>query len=151
MASSTLQVAVDELVCPEVGAWAEEKYRLVSLYQELFATGMKDKWDKRVYLDLYSGAGHARIRGTSRVVHGAALRALLLRHPFDKYIFCEKVPEYLDALRVRALRLAPSLDIDYISGDCDLNADRVCSLIPQHSSTQRVLSLCFVDPFDFRD
>jgi hypothetical protein len=33
----------DGLICPEVGSWAEEKYRLLSLYDELFSTGMKDK------------------------------------------------------------------------------------------------------------
>jgi hypothetical protein len=33
----------DELVCPEVGRWAETKYRLISLYDELFSTGMKNK------------------------------------------------------------------------------------------------------------
>ena len=31
----------DGLVCPEVGTWAEEKYRLLALYDELFSTGMK--------------------------------------------------------------------------------------------------------------
>jgi hypothetical protein len=54
-----LHVEDDGLECPPVGAWAEEKYRLVSLYDELFATGMKDKWDERVYIDLYAGAGFA--------------------------------------------------------------------------------------------
>jgi three-Cys-motif partner protein len=149
MNSPETQVADDSLICPEVGSWAEEKYRIVSLYQELFATGMKDKWEKRVYLDLYSGAGCNRVRGTNRILHGAALAALLVKHPFDKYIFCEKDPERLSALRTRALRIASFLDIEYIPGDCDLNVHRICASIPPHSSTQKVLSLCFVDPFDF--
>ena len=53
----------DGLVCPEVRRWAEIKYRLFSLYDELFATGMKNKWGKRVYIDLYAGAGTVEFRG----------------------------------------------------------------------------------------
>gem|GEM_PF-6491849 len=41
----------DELVCPEVGGWAEDKHRLVSLYSALFSSGMKDKWNQRVYVN----------------------------------------------------------------------------------------------------
>jgi hypothetical protein len=47
------QVIVDDgLACPEVGAWTETKHRLITLYASLFATGMKRKWDKRVYVEL---------------------------------------------------------------------------------------------------
>lgn len=149
MALSVIQISDDGLTCPEVGAWAEEKYRIVSLYQQLFATGMKDKWDKRVYLDLYSGAGHNRIRGTNRILQGAALTALCARNPFDKYIFYEADPERLAALRTRAEKIAPGFDIEFVPGDCDSNVNRICASIPPYSSRQKVLSLCFLDPFDF--
>ena len=45
-----MRVEDDGLVCPEVRSWAETKYRLVSLYDELFAKGMKNKWSLRVPL-----------------------------------------------------------------------------------------------------
>jgi hypothetical protein len=38
----------DGLPCPEVGAWAEDKYTLVGLYDRLFSTGKKNKWPTRV-------------------------------------------------------------------------------------------------------
>jgi hypothetical protein len=66
--SQDLRVDDDGLLTPEVGAWAETKYCLLALYDELFSTGMKNKWDQRVYLDyldLYAGAGYSRIQGTS--------------------------------------------------------------------------------------
>jgi hypothetical protein len=55
--SQNLFVDNDGLPCPDVGSWAETKYRLLALYDELFWTGMKYKWDQRVYIDLYAGAG----------------------------------------------------------------------------------------------
>lgn len=34
--SQNLFVENDGLVCPEVGSWADTKYRLLALYDELF-------------------------------------------------------------------------------------------------------------------
>ena len=60
----------DGLTFAEVGSWAEDKYRLVAIYDKLFATGMKDKWDKRVYIDLFCGSGISKLRGGSRFFYG---------------------------------------------------------------------------------
>src|SRR5258708_26890702 len=67
---------------------------------------MKNKWDQRVYIDLYAGAGYSRIQGTSRFQKGSPVIALTVTHPFDKYIFCEEDKELLDALKARAQRIA---------------------------------------------
>jgi len=49
VALHALHVDDEGLTCPEVGAWSETKYRLLALYDQLFSTGMKNKWDQRVY------------------------------------------------------------------------------------------------------
>src|SRR6266853_2092467 len=105
--SQNLRVADDGLTTPEVGRWAETKYRLLALYDELFSTGMKNKWNQRVYIDLYAGAGYSRIQGTSRFLKGSPVIALAVTHPFDKYIFCEEGKALLGALKARAQRIAP--------------------------------------------
>ncbi len=148
-ASDELRTVDDGLICPEVGPWAETKYRLVALYAELFSTGMKDKWDRRVYIDLYAGAGYSRIHGTSTVLKGSPILALTVKHPFDKYIFCEESRELIGALQARAKRIAGNADIDYVLGDCNSEIQQVCALVPKASPRNTVLSLCFVDPFDF--
>ncbi|HTU50923.1 MAG TPA: three-Cys-motif partner protein TcmP [Acidobacteriaceae bacterium] len=139
----------DGLTSPEVGRWAEEKYRLISLYAELFSKGMKDKWDKRVYIDLYAGAGFSRIRGTSIILRGSPALALAVSHPFDKYIFCEEDSDQLETLKFRTNRMAPDIDVSYVSGSCDEHAEDICSCIPRYSQGNTVLCLCLVDPFDF--
>ncbi len=148
-ASGKLCVQDDGLVCPEVGSWAEEKYRLISLYDELFATGMKDKWEERVYIDLYAGAGYSKIRGSTIVLKGSAVLSLTVQNPFDKYIFCEEDSELMSALQKRCKRIAPDANIEYLRGDCDSKIEKLCSMIPKASVGHRVLSLCVVDPFDF--
>jgi len=132
----------------DVGKWAEDKHALVSYYARLFATGMKDKWDERIYIELYAGSGHSKIRNASRIIAGSPLQALTLEHPFDKYIFCETNPAALDALRARVENIAPSAKVAYILGDCNKRVGDILSEISPHSSTHRVLSLCFVDPYD---
>jgi len=138
----------DGLISPEVGAWTEEKHRLVSLYATLFSSGMKDKWDTRVYIELYAGAGYSRIRGTSRMIFGSPLNALRVNDPFDTYVFCEDDPEKLTALKSRAKRIAPSANVRYVPYDCNQSTEQILSAIPQYSPGNRVLSLCFADPYD---
>lgn len=142
------QVLDDGLICPDVGAWAEEKHQLVSLYATLFSSGMKGKWGTRVYLELYAGAGFSRIRNSSRTIMGSPLRALKVKDPFDKYIFCEEDPEKLEALKARAQRIAPAANVAYVLGDCNQRRDEILTEIPTDSRLNRVLSLCFADPFD---
>ena len=52
-----ITVPDDGLLTYDVGPWAADKYRYVGMYAEMFATGMKNLWDRRVYLDLFSGPG----------------------------------------------------------------------------------------------
>jgi three-Cys-motif partner protein len=132
-----------------VGSWAEAKYRLLALYDELFSTGMKHKWDQRIYIDLYAGAGYSRIKGTKKILKGSPILALTVTDPFDKYIFCEESGDLLEALKTRVARTRASATVAYVPGSCDAQIARICEEIPKFSPSNKVLSLCLVDPFDF--
>jgi len=138
----------DGLPTPEVGSWAEEKYRLANLYNRLFSTGMKKKWDCRVYIDLYAGAGRSKIRGTNHILEASPLLALGVPDKFNKYIFCEKDRALIQALRRRVMDQYPEIDVAYVEGDCHEKVGEITSKIPAHSSKRKVLSFCFIDPFD---
>src|ERR1700733_4547713 len=114
----------DGLPCADVGAWTQDKYKLVSLYDSLFSTGMKNKWEARVYIDLFSGPGIARVKDTNKLLWGSPLLALQVNDPFDKYIFCEKEPSYLDVLRRRVNRIFPGTNVSFILGDCNDEVER---------------------------
>lgn len=124
------------------------KHRLVSLYATLFASGMKAKWSRRVYVELYARAGYSKIRHTSKFIFGSPLLGLKLKDPFDKYVFCEEKLRPLSALKIRARQVAPNAHIAYIQGDCNKRVSDILAEIPQGSPTNTVLSLCFADPFD---
>lgn len=131
----------DGLPTPEVGEWAYKKYLRVWMYDEMFATAMKNK-GTRVYLDLFAGAGHARLRDSGRIVPSSALLALQIKDPFDRYIFCERDPVLLDSLRERVERVAPAGEVHFIFGDVNDAVDEMLPLIPSGA-----FSFCFADPF----
>jgi three-Cys-motif partner protein len=145
---NTIEVQPDGIPYNDVGPWTEEKHRLVAYYAAQFSGAMKEKFQKRVYIELYAGAGYSRIRDTDRIIPGSPINALSLKDPFDKYIFCEADAEKREALQVRVRLHAPNADVTFVPGDCDANVAAIAGAIPQHSKTNKVLSLCFVDPND---
>lgn len=142
-----IPVEDDGLYIPEVGAWADEKYKLLGGYSEIFTSGMKNLWDNLIYIDLFAGAGYVRIKGTSKIRMSSALIALSVNHKFNKYILCEEDPKCLSALKGRVERHFPGSNVEYIPGDSNENVEKIIEAIPKHSYEEKVLRFCFVDPF----
>src|SRR5262249_27865413 len=140
----------DGLVTEEIGDWGQEKYRLLNLYARLFSASMKNKWDCRVYIDLFSGSGRSRIKGTNIIVQGSPLLAIGVDPSFDKYILCEKNPEKLAALKIRVSRDYPKASVDFQPGDANQFTGEILAKIPQHTKDFKVLNLCFVDPYNLK-
>lgn len=137
----------DGLIIPEVGSWGEQKYRLVQNYATMFTTSMKGKWECRVYIDLFAGAGLSRIEKTSRIVPASPLIALGLRDQFDTYIFCEADETKYQALEKRVLKLYPKVDARLVRGDANDKVPEILKKVPQNRKGFKVLCFCFADPF----
>jgi len=129
---------------PKVGRWAEEKYKLLKCYIDIFSTGMKNKWPQRVYIDLFAGAGSAIIRDSNTIVDTSSVIALNVKNPFNKYIFCEKDNKNYTLLKKRVKRDFSQSNFKIINGDCNEVIDEIIGEIPSDSN---VLTFCFVDPF----
>lgn len=141
------QLNDDGLIIPDVGVWAERKYRVIWNYAKMFSIGMKNRWDKLVYIDLFSGAGYTRLSGTSMIIPSSPLLALKVRDQFSKYIFCEQDAVKLNALKERVSRDFSGVDVSYLEGDSIGNIDKVIAEIPPHGPGQKVLTFCFIDPY----
>lgn len=139
----------DGLVTPVVGDWSEDKYQLVRCYASIFATSMTNKWECLVYVDLYAGAGRSKVGDArGKIVPATPLLVLDVPHPFTNYIFCELDPLKLDALKQRIARSHPTRDVRFVEGDCNERVDEIAALIPPYSKSYRVLTFCFVDPYN---
>lgn len=137
----------DGLFIPEVGAWGDEKYKLLGGYCEIFTSGMKNLWDSLIYIDLFAGAGYAKIKGTNKIRMSSALIALSVSHKFSKYIFCEEDEKCFAALKARVEKHFPDANVEFIQGDSNKKIDEIKNKIPKHSREEKILRFCFVDPF----
>jgi three-Cys-motif partner protein len=133
----------DGLALPEVGPWAKRKYHFLSRYLRLFSTGMKKKWPERHYVDLFAGAGAARIKDTNEIVMSSALLAASVQDPFTYLHLCDSNPQNTMALSARLEHLGASKRAFVETGDANEKIDAILSRIPKKGA----LCLTFVDPF----
>jgi three-Cys-motif partner protein len=140
----------DGLCTPAVGSWSERKYSLLGTYTQMFATAMKNKWACRVYIDLFAGAGRARIGGTQRIVSTCASRALSVQDPFDRYLFCDIDAERMSALQARVDRDHPGHDVRCFVGDANVLVDSMLQEVPRGKPGAGVLALCVLDPYKLK-
>lgn len=145
------RLPADDLPTPEVGSWAESKYDLIRYFSTLFTSSMKGKWGSLPYLDLFSGSGRARIRGTMSILPSSASIALGLPQPFDRYVFCESEPDLMGALQTRATRDFPSADCRFVPGDVNGAVDSILEKLPAPKPDFKVLTFCLADPCKLRD
>lgn len=149
--SKTDHLQDDGLITPEIGPWGERKYQLVSQYARMFAGSMKRKWDCRVYIDLFAGAGRSKVRGTERIILASPLLALEITDRFDVYIFCEEDEHKRTALETRILKEHPSVTFSCVPGDCNSKVNEIASKIPQAGKNHKVLCFCFADPYKMKN
>lgn len=129
--------ASDGLPARPSGPWIGTKHALLTHYAHMFATGMKNKWPHRVYLELFSGPGRCVVRGTNAEDLGSPLK--VIDHEFTKFIFTEKSVPAAEALSQR-LAAAPNGDKAEIwCGDC-------AEAIHHMSIPNGALTFAFIDP-----
>jgi three-Cys-motif partner protein len=140
----------DNFEIPEVGAWSIQKWKLMGTYCSIFTSGMRNIWDQLVYIDLFAGAGFARIKGTDRIYYASPLIAMSIPVKFDKYILCEKDPKLFKALKKRVDEISPKLNVDLIKGDSNKKIKSIKEKIPSYRKGNTLLPFCFVDPFSVK-
>ena len=145
---NSIEAFDDGLYIPEVGPWAENKYEVLHHYNYMFSTGMKNRFHNRVYIDLFSSAGIARIRNSNKYVLTSSLIALNLPDPYDYYIYCDIDEKCISTLSERVQRYFPAKKANYIVGDCNEKVTEILSLLPKSSKSNTVLTFCVVDPFN---
>ncbi|NQU28687.1 MAG: three-Cys-motif partner protein TcmP [Candidatus Marinimicrobia bacterium] len=145
--SYSKRVGNDGLVIPEVGAWSQIKYNLISHYAHMFATSMKNKWNNRIYIDLFSGAGYSRIKNTDEIIESSPIITMRVPDKFDKYIFADIIPENIQALRARISREFNGYDHSCLECDVNSSVTDILALVPTPSKGNTVLTFCLVDPF----
>jgi three-Cys-motif partner protein len=135
----------DGLPARVVGPWVDDKVHYVDRYASIFATGMKNAWPRRGYLELFAGPGLSVVRGTDRLVDGSAIRAL--DREFTDYVYVDLDPVAVDALRQRiASRALGTRRVEVLDPmDCNASVPSIRGLVPSGA-----LTLAFIDPTNWQ-
>jgi three-Cys-motif partner protein len=140
-----LKLDADKRIARCVGHWSEDKLFYMRRYAGIFANGMKNKWENRVYVDLFSGPGRSRVRPDGRFVDGSPLAALQL--PFTHYYFCDLAADCTAALQDRIRDRAETVRgkiIEVLTGDSSQRVREINESI--RALGPKTLALAFVDP-----
>lgn len=137
-------VESDGLVTPEIGIWGLQKYKLMGMYCDIFTSGMKKQWKNLVYIDLFAGTGHAKIKNDNKIVKTSSLIAASTPNHFTHHILCEKDPDNMVSLQTRWNRDHAGQHVAFMTGDSNQLIKSVIDLVPHEPNTLR---FCFVDPF----
>lgn len=130
----------------DVGIWAMKKYKLVGHYCNIFTTAMRGKWNL-IYLDLFSGPGHVRLKESNQLIKNSGLIALGLTNKFDHYIFNDWSDSYLEALKSRIAPTGLSQICSFYNEDANSCIEKVLSERPTFNNGKKNLTFCFLDPF----
>jgi three-Cys-motif partner protein len=133
----------DGMEIPVVGPWSRRKYHFLGRYLNAFTTAMKDKWRELHYVDLFAGAGIARIKTTDELVYSSALLAARTRFPFTRLHLCDSKQSNVEALRRRLAVLPLANTPRLLLGDANDKIDELLSQVP----TRHALCMTFADPF----
>jgi len=139
--------ASDGLPAREVGAWAQEKLFYIGKYINIFSTGMKNHWRRRVYVDLFAGPGMCRLEHADVELPGSPLLALRANDPFTELYFNDANPQVVAALRARA-ETTGATNVTIRSMDCNqASRDAIEAVGLDDKNT---ISLAVVDPTAFQ-
>ena len=127
--------ASDGLPARRSQSYAREKLDYVSKYQHLFATGMKNRWRHRAYIDLMAGPGKC-VETSGAEFDGSPL--LSEREEFTQRIFVEE-----DASLAAALRQRASSSPLILEANC--NAPATITRIRSEIPIRDALSFAFAD------
>lgn len=139
-----LQPEDDGLPMRLSGDWATEKLDYLRRYIDVFETSMRNKWDERNYIDLFTGPGKNHVRETGLILLGSPLIALNTRYPFTGYFFIDSSEEYTFALDQRCINSQHYSNIVIRSGDCNVLIDDIFMTLKK--SERSSLNLAFLDP-----
>ncbi len=131
-------MAADGLSARVSGDWIRRKHHYLDRYCAITATGMKNKFSERVFVDVMAGPGVCRIKDTGEEFPGSPFIAL--RHDFTKFVFIESNPDLAAALEKRLATHPKARLATVISGDWTQIAAEGRLSFP------RGLVVAFVDP-----
>jgi three-Cys-motif partner protein len=149
MSSNYLDKIDDGLfIRTNTGKWTTEKLDYLNRYMGAFSGAMKYKWGNKTYIDLFSGPGKCKIRGTQEIILGSPL--ISLQHNFSSFFFIESQQKSIQSLLQRCKESSRFPEITFFQKDCNLAVNEIVEktqVKERQSGTS--MNFAFLDPEGF--
>lgn len=130
------------------GNWAQDKLHYVKAYIDTFEISMRNKWKKRIYVDLFAGPGKCKDKDSGEFFLGSPLLALTTKYPFTDYFFVEMDGINIETLRKRVKSADISEDnIHCLVGNANEKVSEIAREIKKCDNNS--INLAFLDPEGF--
>jgi three-Cys-motif partner protein len=96
---SLSRVGSDGLPVRLSGEWIRRKHHYLDRYCAITATGMKNRFGERIFLDVMAGPGLCKIKDSGVELPGSPFIAM--KHDFTKFVFLESDRDLATALEKR--------------------------------------------------
>ena len=144
MPGQDAEIGSDGLPVLVQGGWSEDKLFFVKYFSSLFNGGMKYRWAKRAYVDIFAGPGMCKDRGSQTEFDGSALAAMKCETPFTHLYLNDINSGFIDALASRQQQRHPDANVEYLRLDCNEAVKQIAGKIPRDA-----LTLAFIDPWNY--
>jgi three-Cys-motif partner protein len=106
-----------------------------------------DKSEEIIVLDLFAGSGLYSLGYQRELFAGSCLGSLHDELPISKWIFCERDPESVKALKIRVNRYFKGKHVLIFDDPIDRLPEKLQYYIPVSKRGYRVSAVCILDPF----
>jgi three-Cys-motif partner protein len=143
---ASLVLDEDGLVSRIVHPHSREKAHIIRRYAEMVGTGMRRAWGGRLWwVDLHAGPAQLFEDDSGEYLSGSPKDALMIKYPFQGYVFVEYDEQCAHAL---AQRVSAYPNTHVIAGDANSSEvhDQIAALVPRTA-----LVVIYADPEDLDD
>jgi len=137
----------DGLPSTAAESWVKHKIQVIGQYLSSFAGQLAGKVDDIIFVDLYAGNGLYSLGARKELFASAALTALSLNVPITKFVFCEKDPDRLAALKIRVNKYFRNKHVILLDGKPEDIISRLDLYVPPTKGNYRSAVICLCDPF----
>jgi len=129
--------------------WYFDKLGIIQSYIKAY----HDRFDLRnkTKMLVYIGAGPGMVKSNSKeeIRQGTPLAILASKLPFQRYLFCEKNPDYVKALKVRIGKNYPDRHTVILEGDINQSIEKIPPYLPDKTGGAQTAILCIIDMQSF--
>jgi three-Cys-motif partner protein len=129
----------------EAEKWYFNKLGIVQSYIKAYHKRFDLRNQTKILVYIGAGPGMVITDGTERAFAGMPLKILSCPEQFQRYLFCEKNPEYAKALKVRIGKHHPKKHTVIVEGDINETIEKLSPYLPENMGNSPTAILCIID------